>query len=91
MVDAQLPIEQRPRPLRTLFLDFNAYFASIEQQENPALRGKPVVVAPVDAETTCCIASSHEARRFGIKCGTMIRDARRMCPGVIVVRGDHAV
>ncbi len=91
MVDARLPIEERPRPLRTLFLDFNSYFASIEQQENPALRGKPVAVAPVDAETTCCIASSHEARRFGVKCGTPIGEARRMCPGLIVVKGDHAV
>ena len=91
MVDAQLPIERRARPLSTLFLDFNAYFASVEQQEDPALRGRPVVVAPVDAETTCCIASSQEARRFGIKCGTPIGEARRMCPGLVVVRGDHAV
>ncbi len=91
MVDGTLPIEQRERPLRYLFLDFNSYFASIEQQENPALRGKPVAVAPVDAETTCCIAASYEARAYGVKCGTMIGDARRMCPGLVVVRGDHAV
>lgn len=91
MVDGTLPIEQRDRPLRYLFLDFNSYFASIEQQENPALRGKPVAVAPVDAETTFCIASSYEARRFGIKTGTMIRDARQMCPDLIVVKGDHAL
>ena len=91
MVDAQLPVERRPRPLRTLFLDFNSYFASIEQQEAPALRGKPVAVAPVDAETTCCISSSYEARQYGIKCGTQIGEARRMCPGLIVVKGDHGV
>ena len=91
MVDAQLPIEQRPRPLRSMFLDFNSYFASIEQQENPALRGKPVAVAPVDADTTCCIAASYEARAYGVRCGTMIREARRMCPDLVVVNGDHAV
>lgn len=91
MVDGTLPLERRERPLRYLFLDFNSYFASIEQQENPALRGRPVAVAPVDAETTCCIASSYEARRFGVKCGTPIGEARRMCPGLVVVRGDHAV
>lgn len=91
MVEGTLPIEQRDRPLRYLFLDFNSYFASIEQQENPELRGKPVAVAPVDAETTCCIAASYEARRYGIKCGTQIGEARRMCPDLIVVKGDHAV
>ena len=91
MVDVRLPIEQRDRPLRYLFLDFNSYFASIEQQEDPALRGKPVAVAPVDAETTCCIAASYEARRYGIKCGTQIGEARRMCPDLVVVKGDHGV
>lgn len=90
MVDGTLPIEQRPRPLRYLFLDFNSYFASIEQQENPKLRGKPIVVAPVDAETTFAIAASYEARRFGVKTGTRIDEARRLCPDLIVVRGDHA-
>ncbi len=42
--------------LRTLFLDFNSYFASVEQQERPELRGRPVTVCPVEAETTACIA-----------------------------------
>ncbi len=91
MGDGTLPIEKRERPLRYLFLDFNSYFASIEQQENPNLRGKPVAVAPVDAETTSCIAASYEARQYGVKCGTPIGEARRMCPGLVVVRGDHAV
>jgi DNA polymerase IV len=71
--------------LNYLFVDMNAYFASVEQQERPELRGRPVVVAPVNAETTCCIAASYEAKRFGIKTGTMIRDARRLCPELCVV------
>lgn len=50
-----------------------------------------MAVAPVDAETTSCIAASYEARRYGVKCGTMIRDARRMCPDLTVVQGDHAL
>lgn len=70
-----------------LFLDLNAYFASVEQQENPELRGKPVVVAPVDSDTTCAIAVSYEAKRFGIKTGTNIGEARSLCPGLIVVGG----
>ncbi|MGH8047311.1 MAG: DNA polymerase Y family protein, partial [Chthoniobacterales bacterium] len=72
--------------LNALFLDFNSYFASVEQQERPELRGRPVAVAPVEAETTCCIASSHEARKYGVKTGTMIAEARRLCPGIEIVQ-----
>ncbi|MBL8764338.1 MAG: DNA polymerase [Phycisphaerae bacterium] len=73
-------------PLRVLFLDLNAYFASVEQQDRPELRGRPVAVAPVEAETTACIAASAEAKRFGIRTGTRVADARRMCPGLVVVQ-----
>ncbi|MCG3137821.1 MAG: Protein UmuC [Phycisphaerae bacterium] len=73
--------------LNFLFLDMNAYFASCEQQLRPELRNKPVVIAPMDTDSTCCIAASYEAKGFGIKTGTGIREARRMCPGLIVVEG----
>lgn len=72
-------------PLRALCIDFNSYFASVEQQESPALRGKPVAVAPMLADTTCAIAASYPAKKFGVKTGTRIGDARRLCPGLIVV------
>lgn len=75
--------------LKWLFLDLNSYFASVEQQENPALRGKPVVVIPTDTPHTCAIAASYEAKAYGIKTGTIIRDARRMCPGLICVQARH--
>ena len=55
-----------PRPLRWLFLDLNAYFASVEQQVRPELRGKPVIIAPAGVETTVAIAASYEAKKFGI-------------------------
>jgi DNA polymerase-4 len=71
--------------LRALFVDFNAYFASVEQQLQPRLRGKPVAVVPVVAETTCCIAASYEAKRFGIKTGTRVAEARRLCPALRVI------
>ncbi|GIL17587.1 MAG: DNA polymerase IV [Oligoflexia bacterium] len=56
---------------------------------NPSLRGKPIAVVPMMAETTCCIAASYEAKAFGIKTGTMVRDALRMCPNLILIEGNH--
>jgi DNA polymerase-4 len=76
-------------PLNVLFVDMNAYFASAEQQYRPELRGRPVGVVPMRAETTCCIAASYEARAFGVKTGTMVGDARRMCPGIVLVEARH--
>ena len=70
--------------LRSLFLDFNSYFASVEQHEAPALRGRPVGVVPVDAETTCLIAASYEAKAFGVATGTLVRDAKRLCPDLVI-------
>jgi DNA polymerase IV len=75
--------------LRWLFLDLNSYFASVEQQLNPALRGRPIAVAPVDSDATCAIAASYEAKAFGIKTGTPIYDARKLCPGLVVVNAQH--
>lgn len=76
--------------LRTLFVDFNSYFASVEQQLNPALRGRAVGVVPVMAETSCCIAASVEAKTFGIRTGTGVAEARRLCPDIHFVLADHA-
>ena len=77
--------------LRWLFLDLNSYFASVEQQENPRLRGKPVIVRPAPTEHTCAIAASTEAKAFGIRTGTMVAEARRLCPGLVVVEARHDV
>ena len=72
-----------------LFVDLNSYFASVEQQDCPELRGKPVGVVPMLADTTCCIAASYEAKAFGVRTGTIVADARRMCPGIVLVEGRH--
>ncbi len=85
----QLDLTLPPRPLRWLFLDLNSYFASVEQQLNPVLRGKPILVAPVDSETTVAIAASIEAKRFGIKTGTPVWEARRLCRDIIVTPARH--
>jgi DNA polymerase-4 len=71
--------------LNALYVDFNSYFASVEQQLRPELRGKPIGVLAVMAETTCCIAASYEAKAFGIKTGTSVRDARKLCKDIIFV------
>lgn len=72
-----------------LFVDLNSYFASVEQQDRPELRGKPVGVVPMMADTTCCIAASYEAKAFGVRTGTIVADARRLCPGIVFVEGRH--
>jgi len=71
--------------LRALYVDFNSYFASVEQQLRPELRGKAIGVLPVMAETTCCIAASYEAKAFGVKTGTPVREARKLCKDIIFV------
>lgn len=70
--------------LRSLFVDFNSYFASVEQHEVPELRGRPVGVVPVDADTTCLIAASYEAKAFGVGTGTLVREAKRLCPELVI-------
>lgn len=75
--------------LRSLLVDFNSYFASVEQQMHPHLRGKPIGVVPSMAATTCCIAASYEAKKFGVKTGTLLKDAKVLCPEIIFVEASH--
>ncbi len=79
-----------PAPLvRWLFLDLNSYFASVEQELRPELRGRPIAVVPVTADTATCIAASYEAKAFGVKTGVKVGEARRMCPGLVLVEARH--
>ncbi len=75
--------------LRALLVDFNSYFASVEQQAEPRLRGKPLGVVPMMADTTVCIAASVEAKRFGVKTGTKVGEAKKLCPGIEFVIARH--
>ncbi len=75
--------------LAYLFLDFNAYFASVEQHDHPHLRGRPVIVTPLKSEYTGAIAASYEAKAFGVKRGTKVRDARLLCPNIAVMPARH--
>lgn len=71
--------------LNTLFLDLNSYFASVEQQVQPSLRGVPVAVAPITSDSGCCIAASYEAKAHGVRTGTRVGEARRLCPNIAIV------
>lgn len=75
--------------LKWLLFDLNSFFASCEQQEDETLRGKPVAVVPTMADSTSVIAASYEAKRLGIKTGTRVSDAKKMCPGLILKTGNH--
>ena len=65
-----------------ILVDMNAFFASIEQLDNAALRGRPVVVTNGE-QGTCIITSSYEARRYGIKTGMRLPEAKRLCPHLV--------
>jgi DNA polymerase IV len=68
-----------------LFLDLNSYFASLEQQDRPELRGRPVGIVAVDTNSTCCLAASYEAKAYGVKTGTSVKDAKLQCPHINIV------
>lgn len=81
-----------PSALRYLGLDLNAFFASVEQQAEPRLRGRPVVVVPIaDTDFTSAIAASYEAKALGISTGTRIFEAKKICPDLAVVNARHDV
>ena len=73
-----------------LHIDLNSFFASVEQQLHPEYRGRPLAVVPMMADTTCCIAASYEAKALGIRTGTQVGEAKRLCPGIILVSGHHS-
>jgi DNA polymerase-4 len=66
----------------------NSYFASVEQQVNPSLRGRPVGVCATMGTRGCIIASSKEAKAIGIKTGCRISEARKLCPEVVLLQVD---
>lgn len=65
-------------------VDINSYFATMMQQENPHLRGKPVGILK-SAGRTCIIAASNEAKTYGVKTGCRVSEAKQLCPGIILV------
>jgi DNA polymerase-4 len=77
--------------LRYLTIDFNSFFASVEQQERPELRGRPVGIVPVMAETTGCVAISLEAKARGLARNVRVAEARQLCPDIEIVEARPEV
>ncbi|TET24795.1 MAG: DNA polymerase IV, partial [Candidatus Cloacimonadota bacterium] len=71
-----------------LHIDMNAFFASVEQQANPSLKNKPVIVGTGIGLRGVVSTSSYEARPYGIKSGMPLREAIRLCPQVILIPVD---
>lgn len=80
---------RHPDRFSFMHIDLNSFFASVEQQLNPEYRGKPLAVVPTMADTTSCIAASYEAKAFGVKTGTQVGEAKKMCPGIVLIEGNH--
>ena len=71
-------------------LDLDAFFASVEQLDNPALRGKPVIVGGSPDRRGFVSTASYEARRYGVHSAMPSAQARRLCPQAVWVRGNYA-
>lgn len=77
--------------LNWLYIDINSYFATIEQQLDPELRNKPIAIVPMQTDSTCAIAASYEAKRYGITTGTKIYKAKKLCPELICIQARHQI
>jgi len=80
-----------PKDFQVMFLDMNSYFASVEQQVQPSLRGKPVGVAPYLGPNGCIIAASREAKAVGVRTGCLVQDAKRIYPKIKIVESRPAL
>jgi DNA polymerase IV len=75
---------------RILHVDMDAFYASVEQRDTPALRGQPVAVGGQPYERGVVAAASYEARRFGVHSAMSMARAVRLCPSLVIVPPDFA-
>ncbi|WP_158085677.1 Y-family DNA polymerase [Henriciella aquimarina] len=82
---------RKPDTLECLYIDFDCYFASVEKQLCPELRGRPVGVVPLDSPHTSLIARCYTAKRYGLQRGTSAMEAKRLCPDIALPVARHDV
>jgi len=71
-----------------MHIDMDAFFAAVETRDNPSLRNKPIGVIGSNSRTVL-VTSSYEARKYGVKTGMNVPQAKRACPNIILVKADH--
>ncbi|MFZ2152479.1 MAG: hypothetical protein WAV41_00275 [Microgenomates group bacterium] len=79
-----------PAPALVMHLDINSCFATIEQQANPTLRGRPIAVAAYNSPHGCILAASVEAKKLGIKTGMRVKDGKSLCSDLVILTPDTA-
>ncbi len=72
-----------------LHIDMDAFFISVEERDDPSLRGKPAAVCG-SLSRSVVTSANYEARPFGIRAGMPVQEAKRRCPPLILVEGDHS-
>ena len=83
-----MDLQINPAKPSVMHVDLNACFAMLEQQANPLIRNKPVVVAAYASDNGCVLSPSYEAKKFGIKVGMRVFEAKKLCCNVIVLKPD---
>src|SRR5919106_3916764 len=73
---------------RIVHIDMDAFYASVEQRDNPELRGRPVAVGGDPDKRGVVAAASYEARTFGIRSAISMAKAVRLCPSLVIVHPD---
>jgi len=87
-MDYRINLPFNPKPSTIMHLDLNSCFATIEQQANPLLRGKPIAVAAYTTPSGCILAPSIEAKQYGIKTGMRVKDGQLLYPQLIILPPD---
>lgn len=75
------------RPL-IMHVDLNSCFATVEQQARPTLRGRPVAIVNRRTEHTAIVTASYEAKAYGLSVGMKLREAKKLCPGLVALESD---
>ena len=86
--DNPISLPFNPKESTLMHIDINSCFATIEQQANPQLRGRPVAVAAYTTDNGCILAASVEAKQLGIKTGMRVKDGKLIYPKLDILPPD---